>query len=270
MIDLERVTPAKAAEWLQTNKQNRKLRKQTVMQYTADMLSGSWTRCVTPISFYDDGELADGQHRLQAVVESKTTQAFYVIRGLNRRDGLNIDTGLARSVTDAARIVGKSDLSYEMVAVARGIEFGRQVSIRSLSNAEKLAILDRHRAAVDFACKNGPKGRIIRNAITLSAIARAWSAGADPEDLARFARVLQDGMPTGTHEHAAVALRNYLLSSGAVLASSAMWSDTFKRAQHCIKAFCQGRPLTVLKPVNEECYPLVGGRGAELAHIRSI
>src|SRR4051794_1259299 len=105
-VTVEKIGPKKAEQWINANKTNRSLRAGVVEQYAGDMRNGNWTQCTAPIAFYEDGDLADGQHRLYAIVESDTTQTFSVARGLERRDGLNIDTGLVRSVVDNARISG--------------------------------------------------------------------------------------------------------------------------------------------------------------------
>lgn len=111
MIDLERVSPEKARQWLTKNASNRKPRIATMKQYADDMKAGNWTRCTAPIAFYENGDLADGQHRLQAVILSGTEQPFYVIRGLSKQDGLNIDTGKARTLVDAGKISGTDSTS---------------------------------------------------------------------------------------------------------------------------------------------------------------
>lgn len=119
-IPIERVTPKKATEWLNANTSNRKLRDGVVEKYAEDMRHGRWTRCTAPICFYEDGDVADGQHRLWAIIESDTTQEFAVLRGLSRADGLNIDTGLNRSLVDNARISGADkDLSNAALTGAR-------------------------------------------------------------------------------------------------------------------------------------------------------
>lgn len=252
----ETITPAKAEAWLNTNTSNRKLRSGVVEQYASDMKAGRWTRCLMPIAFYADGELADGQHRLWAIVESSTSQEFLIARGLSRKDGLNIDTGLNRSVVDNSRISGVGgNMSNELVSVARATHFGLP-SMGRASNAQKIELVELHRDACTWAIANGPKGKGIRNAITLAAVARAWYANPDLARLRRFGDVMSDGFSQGDEESAAVAIRNYLQTKGAVLASSALWADTFLKVQNAIVYFLAGRKLTVIKGVKEEAYPL--------------
>lgn len=255
----ERVTPAKAQAWLNKNKGNRKLRDGVVEKYAEDMRQGLWTRCPVPISFYDDGEVADGQHRLWAVVESGTTQEFLVLAGLSRKDGLNIDTGLGRSLVDAGRISGTDkNLSVELVATARAIAIGGpHADQKRASYAAKLEMVAGHRAAAEWAIHAGPRGKNLRNAVVLAAVGRAWYYHQDELDtLKRFCDVMTSGLPDAPGEFAAVALRNYLLQKAAISTTTAMWVDTFRKAQGAIRSFMDARPLKVIKTQSTEAYPL--------------
>ncbi len=120
-IVIENVTPTKATAWLNKNNVNRTMRPGVAEQYADDMINGRWTNCPVPISFYEDGNVADGQHRLWAIIDSGCAQKFPIARGLKREDGLNIDTGKSRSIVDNAKISGtESGLTNELLAIARG------------------------------------------------------------------------------------------------------------------------------------------------------
>jgi hypothetical protein len=256
-IKMETVTPSKAEAWLNVNKNNRKMRDGVAEKYADDMRNGRWTECPEPISFYADGDLADGQHRLWAIVESGCSISFPVARGLPRSAGLNINTGLTRSIVDNGRISGAdTDLSNELVSVARALAQGHQGSSSApLSNAARLEMVDEHREAAKWALANGPRGRGLRNAVTLAAIARAWYWEADKGRLKRFADVVSTGFADGDSESAAIALRNYFLTKKALL-SGGLWADTFIKTQNAIHYFMRGKKLTVIKGVQEEQYPL--------------
>ncbi len=258
-IEFERITPAKAQQWLNHNKGNRKLRDGVVEKYAEDMRQGRWTRCPMPISFYADGEVADGQHRLWAIVESGTTQEFLVLRNLAREDGLNIDTGLSRGVVDAGRISGlDKNLSPEIVATARAIALGSpKADAKRASHAAKIELVAQFREPAEWAGKNGPRGKYLRNAITLGAIGRAWYYHqGELDSLKRFCDVVTKGFPDAPGEFAAVALRTYLLAKGPVASTTAMWTDTFLKAQRAIRYFMNAKPLNTIKAQSEEAYPL--------------
>lgn len=258
-----KVTPKIAAAWLAKNTANRKMRPGVLEKYTADMTTCRWTPCPAPIVFYEDGSLADGQHRLQAIILSDTTQTFDIWRDFPRGAGINIDTGLSRTLVDSARISGAANyaLSNELLAVVRGIEDGvhagsvsAKIGVRS--NSARLLLVDKHREAAEWAINNGPSGRGLRNGITLSAIGRAWYHELNKDRLRKFCEVLSSGFYSGDGETAAVALRSYLQTRGPSTSSSLAWRDLFLRTQNAIHYFMRGRKLTVIKAVGSDVYPL--------------
>lgn len=269
-VSVELVTPAIAEKWLNANKTNRKLRPGRAEQYAADMIACRWTECIAPIAFYDDGDLADGQHRLWAIVDSGIAQTFTIHRGLSREAGLNIDTGLGRSLVDNAHISGTDDtLSNNLISLARAIEQGdhagniKAVSRKTgkvmkpiLSNSERMMLVVKHREAADWAIENGPRGKLLRNALIQASMARAYMHEPNRERLKRFAEVLSTGFYEKPDETAAVAIRTYLLKAGPAASIATNWRDTFIKVQHAIWMFMRGRPMSVTKPVGEEDYPL--------------
>jgi hypothetical protein len=255
---VEEVTPAIAERWINQNVSNRSLRPGLVEKYADDMRTGRWTQCAMPISFYDTGEIADGQHRLYAISESQTTQLFVVIRGLTKPDGLNIDTGANRGLVDNAKISGAhSALSHVLIAACRAIANGkRQPDLNS--NSRKLDEVIEHQEAARWAIAAMGTRKGLVNAITLSAVARAWYHEADKDRLAEFCKALTSGFTNGTQDSGAVALRNYFLENGyGVMSTGPGWVDTFRRAQNAIYYFMRRRQLKVVKSITTEMYPLL-------------
>lgn len=253
-VTYENITPLKATKMLERNHLNRKIYQAMVEQYANDMKSGKWGYCTAPIALYDNGEIADGQHRLWAVIESNRSQKFCVMRGVRQADGLNIDMGKGRTVVDAVKISGLDTITSNLVSATRSIEEGVASHGRS-SNAEKLRIIDKHRAAGMFVIGH-VYGKKIGNGAIMGAVGRAWYKVEDKDKLIRYCEVLRTGQSNGLHESAAVTMRNYLLSAEANLASSALWVDTFKRAQRTIQAFVAGRQLLAIRAQDNEIYPL--------------
>lgn len=257
-IAVENVTPSKAEHWLNQNKSNRKMRDGVAEKYADDMRNGRWTTCPEPISFYEDGDLADGQHRLWAIVESGVSVKFPVARGLKREDGLNLNTGLGRTLVDNARISGAdTGLSNMGISVSRAVAHGT-AKTKGMSNTQRLEIYQQHEEATRWAISNGPRGKFIRNTVTLAAVARAWYVETDHEMLRRFCDVMSNGFSNGEHESAAIAIRNYMVDKGSVLSSEGMWRDTFLKVQNAINYFMAGKKLTTIKKVADEAYPLKG------------
>jgi hypothetical protein len=257
-VTTERITPAKAEKMLNKNHDNRKLRAGVVEKYTEDMRSGRWTECIDPIAFYEDGDIADGQHRLWSVVESGTTQDFIIVRGLDRASGLNIDVGLGRSLVDSARISGaNTDLSNRLLSVCRAVVTGSRGANNNtpVSNAIKLAYVEQCGEAARWAIAHAPVGRAYSLALVLAAMARAWYYEKDKDRLAHFGLVLGKGFMADEGDSAAIALRNALAE---VRGSNhpEIWRDLFYKTQNAIKYFMRHKPLKVIKSVKDEVYPL--------------
>lgn len=257
-ITHELVSPAKATKWLNANVCNRNLREGIAEKYAEDMRSGQWTVCTAPIAFYEDGELADGQHRLFAIVESEQTQRFVILRGLPRDAGLNIDTGATRSLIDNARISGTdTDLSHSLISAARAIHDGARAAGGTRSNAQKLALVARYREPAAFAAAHCPRKKFVGNGPMLGAIGRAYMHEVDNDRLQHFCDVLRTGFMDNEGDSAAVAIRNYLMTRGTNATTSSAWIDTFWKCQNALYAFMRRRSLTWIKGVRTEAYPLV-------------
>jgi hypothetical protein len=258
-VAMELITPKKAEVWLNANVHNRRLRAGLVEKYAADMVAGLWTNCPEPISFYEDNTIADGQHRLWAVVESGVAVWFPVCRGLTRADGVNINTAVGRSVVDAAKISGRDpDLTNELVAACRAVAEGKHGSSKATSHGAKLAHVEQHRDAVAWALEMAPRQRNLRNSIVAGAIARAFlHEQTNLARLQRFCEVFGRGFQEDSSESAAIALRNYFIRDGSSpLMVAGTWRDTFLKSQNAIWHFMRQRQLVVIKAIADERYPL--------------
>lgn len=77
-----KVSPGLAKTWLKANTQNRALNKAHVKKLAAQMKSGRWILNGETISFDDSGVLLNGQHRLNAVIESGMTVDMAIATGV--------------------------------------------------------------------------------------------------------------------------------------------------------------------------------------------
>ena len=114
-----------AEEALAHNKDNRHIRPSKVAQYARLMKNKMWgveeakagyRGSVAPIIFDWNGVLSDGQHRLLAQVESRTTQYWYVLRDVPPTTQATVDNGIPRTAAD---LLGWS--GYENANVLQGI-----------------------------------------------------------------------------------------------------------------------------------------------------
>lgn len=106
-IEKKKIGPAVAERLLLGNTRNRLINKRLVTKYASDMSGGNWQFIGDPIRLAADGTLLDGQHRLEAVRISKTTQEFLVISDLPESSQAVMDTGRPRRLGDVLRINGE-------------------------------------------------------------------------------------------------------------------------------------------------------------------
>lgn len=250
----ELITPKKAEQYLKLNTNNRALRSGVAEKYAADMRDGQWLENPQPIMFYEDGSLADGQHRLWAVIESDVPTRFYVIRGASKKIALNIDTGLGRGLLDNAKIAGGAEhMNHTSIGASSFIHYGTHYG-KPLSNAQRLELVRKYQEPISWALAHMSKKRYVSTAVVMAAVGRAYMHEKDLERLAEFCDILGSGMPKGPEDQAAVAIRNYILEIGSRIARDRR--DVFLKTMNAIKYFMRRKPLTVIKGQKEEAYPL--------------
>jgi hypothetical protein len=100
------VTPAIAAEWLQSNTINRPLRRTGVMAWKGIFVRREYRLNHQGIAFSTTGELLDGQHRLTAMTEMPPgfSVPMMVTRGLPPDAGKGMDQGIKRTHSDVLSI----------------------------------------------------------------------------------------------------------------------------------------------------------------------
>lgn len=118
---LEMIGPVEAMQLLGAGDvENRNLRRRVVAGYADEMRSGKWLITGETIKVDRSGALIDGQHRLNAIIESGVTLPVLVVRGLDRDVIRVIDTAVRRSAADSLRFAGFTHPNMEAIAsVAR-------------------------------------------------------------------------------------------------------------------------------------------------------
>ena len=95
---LETIGPDEAKEYLAKNKDNRKLSASWVRTLSLRQKRGEWQFTGDPIRFDSNDYLRDGQHRLNMVVETGEPIKAIVIRGLDPKVFMVLDTGKKRDL----------------------------------------------------------------------------------------------------------------------------------------------------------------------------
>lgn len=250
----ESITPDMASSWLAKNNHNRNLSASLVAKYARSMLSGDWSLTHQGIAFYDDGSLADGQHRLNAIVISGVTVKMQVAYGVPRTSGADIDVHRARDASDAVRIGQLSDwVAKDAIAITRIIAVnGDKLNIREIVH-----VCESHRDDYQFVIGLfTTRKRFITSSPIMGAMVMASVAGAPRNALARFASCLMTGMIDGAHESSAIRLREYCISAGgAAQGGRVLRIEMCLRAQRAIKAFVDGQSISKLMLPSVLIYP---------------
>jgi len=112
-VRLETITPETAKAMLLNNDRNRRLRPATVAKYAATMAAGNWRASPDGLIFGKSGQLLQGQHRLNAVINFGGEVDMIVWRGVEDDVFSVLDRGVTRSVADA---IGADKKTTEVAA----------------------------------------------------------------------------------------------------------------------------------------------------------
>jgi hypothetical protein len=258
----EFVTPELAFEWLSRNENNRNLRGGDVAYLRDCILSGAWRTTHQGIAFYEDETLADGQHRLHAIVEAGVGVWINVTRGMPIENADAIDRGITRNNKDHLHFRGvKSDTRRVAACVClinqyfvERSENAQRWSKRRLRPDEFAKFYEAFSEAIDFAYSSNKQ----LHACVVAAIASAWFT-ANRDRLAQFRSLLASGVATDTADHAAIRLRDFLIKKQYGQGESAR-NDLFLKACSALRAFLDGRPVSKLYATNDHAFALPGVR----------
>lgn len=159
------ITPELAKEWLEKyNQMNRTRRERREGDYAAAMDQDEWDGLNgTTISFDTDGQLADGQHRLGAIVRSGIPVETLVVYGIKPEARATIDDALKRKFADDLAMNGITNtlirasllrkiLTWDAnggLVYLSGMRFSRKFLSRRWPVYEK-EIIDADHAAIRF------------------------------------------------------------------------------------------------------------------------
>lgn len=246
------VTPAMAQEWLGRNVGNRNINAVRVDLFVRLIRDGKFHLTHQGLAFYADGDLADGQTRLTAILKAGVSVLMFVTRGLPRSAIHAIDGGRPRSLHDVIHFLGVG-LSKNHVAVCRVL--WAQYELQRRENASSwnchavetdsfaqfaIAAAD----AVEFAMPAWKK-KGLTHACYVGSVASAWFTQ-DRDCLDRFKQLICDGVGAERHETAAITLRDFLLTSPLLNGGNRARQEIFVRSCTALRAFLDRRPLSKL------------------------
>ncbi len=249
------IFPYMAEKWLlENNFGNRNLAMSRVREYAAEIKAGRWRLTHQGIAFDHLGNLADGQHRLAAIVEAGQPVEMMVFRGILRNHMDSIDTGKTRAAADTFTFLGEK-ASFQTVAIARLIGVGYCMARgmpagKRISNGPLLVLHHACRDAMQFAM---PEHRSVglRNSCLAAAIASAWFCE-DRERLASLKTQLGSGVFSGPEDSAGLRLRDLFLSGNVSRCGTVERVAVYVRACTAIRWYLDRRPMLKVHG-NAEC-----------------
>lgn len=201
---LAKIGPALAKRFLAAQ-ENRPLKVARVRQMVRDMKSNNWRLSTDQIAFSADGKFRNGQHRLNAIIESGTEQVFSVLFGATEVDAEKFDCGSSRTLYDVS-VLNKMSVHPFAVSVGRFIRCQTiQFLPRRATRAEEIDFIKEYITQLELVTKlfrpeNSRKSKFIGfnigNDVGAAFARAAFIFQNDPvrmERLKTFATALVDG-----------------------------------------------------------------------------
>lgn len=250
------LNPGLAAELLRRNPDNRGIKPAKVVQYANDIRNDRWIFNGEPIIIASTGEINDGQHRANAVVEANLSIPAIFIFGLPRETRLSVDQGAARTAGDFLGMDGVPNATVQ-ASIARLVLAYEQSGGTSFSSASYVTnqdVMARVRsdnqigASAHFAASNAKSTRKFAAPAVIGFCHYVFSdldAGQANEYLGQVCR--GEGLKA---KDPAYTARERLISLEG--------KSRDKRAHIIIRgwnAYRQGRQLTIAKIVGDENIP---------------
>lgn len=244
---VETITPEIAKEYLKHNLNNRNPKLRAIEKYARDMKNGEWQFTPQGISFFENGNLADGQNRLLAVIRAGIPVDFYVTYDVPNESTIQ-DRGVSRSVPDILRMSGMSSSAATSNGVALSNFLFGMTGRMSVSDQTIMAFTeDNEQDICDALLASsrgvGENGTLAKKAPITAAAFCALRCGIPVDCLTRFFTVVNSGFCEKREETPAVVLRNFLLNSytGALFENRKI---AFYTALNAIRDFANGIPRT--------------------------
>lgn len=128
------ITPRMAMEWLKNNSKNRKLNLRTVHYYAEQMIRGEWVLTGQGVSIDSEGNVLDGQHRLNAIIKADKPIKMYVFKDMDPKTFDRYDVGKTRSAGDIFTIAGIKNANN----ISASIKYYSQFSIRKKQSEDSV------------------------------------------------------------------------------------------------------------------------------------
>lgn len=234
------VTPKMAADWLTKNASNRGLSLVRVSSYARDMKDGHWFLNPQPIIKNAKGDLLDGQHRLNAIIEADTAVKMVLATGCDHEIRKYIDRGRHRTLPDRLKMEGMEGRVVLKASIARNLVKLDRGSTRDLvTDSEATQATQKY--LKQFTWMEG--ATLLQGMHRASYVAVIlWALPLSPR-VAQFHEEVQSGV--GLKEKSpAIAMRRFLNTSAAK--GYACQQETILKTCNCVLAAIKGRSMSAL------------------------
>lgn len=256
-------TPAMAAEALTRTNIQRRLKRHVAAAYATDMREGRWGQDVNCIVFDVNGDLINGQHRLTAVIWSKCTIGFWVIRGLPVDDILRMDQGSPRTASDQLHILGATNTNCAAAAAGIVLRYelvpDRVWANSSCIDVTKSLIVDEVATSTEdyelaYSASRGMENAGVVRSVAMALHVLVNRRSPNAELWQPFAQGIGRGANLGPQDPR-LAVRNYWVRRDRTRAWGGQQSNLLAMLQAWNK-FVAGQPLKMLKHPRREQLPM--------------
>ena len=215
---VEVITPELAKLYLEKNiTNNRVVSHRNVDMFATAMRNGDWQLTSQGITFNENGELTDGQHRLMAIIKADKPVSMYVTYGEPNSSTIH-DRGKIRSLTDIVNMREDVDVKIkrDLVSIANALfNFATPTGTGSnnVPDSAKIAFIIDNRPlleTVSSISKSGANHPLGANAQVQAATFCALSCGVSEDSLTKFFAVFNSGFQDTASESAAIVARKFV------------------------------------------------------------
>lgn len=199
-IEVVKITPEMAKAMLQRNHKNRPLNPHHVARMSTDMQKGNWIVNGDAIRLSSEGDLMDGQHRLNACVSSGVPFDTVLVRGLDTDAARTIDGGRKRTIADKFNMDGIKNAKALASALRVCAKIATQSKSFQPSDQDFYELMQIHGGLAESVSryKNVP----FRLSSVLSAIHYIGTVTKGAKVADSFAETVRNGIPTRPNDPA--------------------------------------------------------------------
>lgn len=239
------VTPEIAEEMLTHNASNRRISPISVSKYAEVMKKGNWVLNGESISFYEDGSLANGQHRLAAVIKANVPVLMDIVYGIPKSAAI-FDRGHLRSQSDVLKLNGASTsvannsvvATINMLFRLSSYTINDSILIDFVSDNEELLLKTKR------IVTTGSNKSICNKSPVSAAVFCALYCGVPEDLLSRFFTAANTGFMEMPLDRNAIILRNYLLTEYNRSGAFSVFKKAYSVTSSAIRDYSQGKQRT--------------------------